>query len=140
LGGALQRVEVDPVDGLLDGPQVGAAHDLDDPLQAVVGRDVRADLGGAPVGDLAPAALLGQFDQQVLVGIQPDGPAETGHRRLGGAGAAAQLGGRAVGDGGRILQDQLADLPQGARQPGQLGTDQCGDVRGRHGEKVAATL
>ncbi|MFD9323544.1 sugar isomerase domain-containing protein [Streptomyces sp. NPDC060053] len=32
LGRALDRVQVDPVDGLLDGPQVGGADDLDDPL------------------------------------------------------------------------------------------------------------
>ncbi|MDQ1049375.1 hypothetical protein QFZ76_007611 [Streptomyces sp. V4I2] len=140
LGRALDRVQVDPVDGLLDGPQVRGADDLHDPFEVVLGGDLRADLGAAPVGDLAAAAFLGQLDQQVLVRIQADGPAEPGHRRLGGSGAAAQLGGRAVRDGGRILQDQLADLPQGAGQPRQLGTDESGDVRRGHAKNVSATV
>ncbi len=77
----------------------------------------------------------------MLVGVEADGSAEPGDGGLRGAGTAAQLGGRAVGDGGGILEDQLTDLPQGAGEARQLRTDEGGDVgRGHHGYPVSSAL
>lgn len=126
LRGSFECGAVQPVPGAAQRLEVGVCNDGDDVLQVVAGADVgsqRPLLRDLPL-------LLGEFEEQTLIRVEPDGLAEAGHGCLRGAGAPPEIRSGHLGQCPRVGQDQFADLAQRDGQPGQFGVDQICDHGG----------